>query len=227
MSFEITEKEVILPTQEVPEVFKEIHSFAAERNETERYAPTVEIQVAQIREEFLNIPELQYDNWKELSIEQRIDALNTMEQKVAEIAKRDPMQVVVEPMRSGVMGYFDGTKLAISEKSLMESGYFSYVQAMDTLFHEGRHAYQWYNIDRIGDGCAERNESLVRAWHDNHVLGYRSETFKIKNWGFMRYQEQPVEVDARVFAERVLQELEITPSTAAKGLFEKRNGENG
>lgn len=225
MAFEFTEKEVILPVQVVPDVFKEIHSFAAERNETERYAPTMEIQAAQIREEFLNIPELQYDNWKELSIEQRIDALNDMEQKVAEIAKRDPMQVVVEPMRGGVMGYFDGTKLAISEKSLMKSDYFNYMQTMDTLFHEGRHAYQRYNMVRSKDERAERNDSLVHAWQDNHVLGYRGQTFEIKNWGFMRYQEQPVEVDARVFAERILQELEITPSTAAKHFSEKLYGE--
>lgn len=225
MSFEFTEKEVILPVQEVPDVFKEIHSFAAERNETERYAPTVEIQAAQIREEFLNIPELQYDNWKELSTEQRIDALNAMEQKVAEISKRDPMQVVAEPMRGGVMGYFDGTKLAISENSLMKPNYFSYMQTMDTLFHEGRHAYQRYNMVRSEDERVERNDSLVHAWQENHVLGYRGQTLEIKKWGFMRYQEHPVEVDARVFAERILQELEITPITAANRLIEKLYGE--
>lgn len=225
MSFEFTEKEVILPVQEVPDVFKDIHSFAAERNETERYAPTTEIQAAQIREEFLNIPELQYDNWKELSIEERIDALNAMEQKTAEISKRNPMQVVVEPMRGGLMGYFDGTKLAISEKSLMKSDYFSYMQALDTLFHEGRHAYQRYNMERSPDERAERNNSLVHAWMDNHVLGYRGQTLEIKNWGFMRYQEQPVEVDARVFAERILQELEITSSAAADRFLGKLCGE--
>lgn len=225
MLFEFTEKEVILPVQEVPDVFKEIHSYAAERNETERYAPTTEIQASQIREEYLNIPELQYDNWKELSIEQRIDTLNAMEQKVAEIAKRDPMQVVVEPMRGGVMGYFDGTKLAISENSLMKSDYFSYMHALDTLFHEGRHAYQQYNIERFREERTERNNSMVEAWKDNYVIGYRGQTLEIKNWGYMRYQEQPIEVDARVFAERIMQELEITPSTAAKHLSEKLYGE--
>lgn len=225
MLLEFTEKETGLPIQEVPDIFKDIHFFETERNETERYAPTIEAQAALIREEFLNIPELQYDNWKELSLEQRIDALNSMEQKVAEIARRDPMQVVAEPLSGGVMGYFDGTKLAICDKSLMENGYFGYMQTMDTLFHEGRHAYQQYNMERSADERAERNESLVQAWRDNNVFGYRGQTLNIKNWGFMRYQEQPLEVDARVFAERILQELEITPGTAAKRISEKLIGE--
>lgn len=225
MSLDFSQKEVALPVQEVPDVFRDIHNFASECKETERYAPTVEVQAALIREEFMNIPELQYDNWKELPLERRVEALNAMEQKVAEIARREPMQVVAEPMRGGVVGYFDGTKLAIRDGGLMENGYLSYRQTLDTLFHEGRHAYQRYNIERDRDERLERNDSLVDAWQSNYDLGYRSQPFDMKNWGMMRYQEQPVEVDARAFAERILQELEITPETAARRISEKLYGE--
>ena len=48
-------------------------------DETGEFAPSMEVQAAEICEVFRDIPELQFENWQELSIEQRTEALNAFE----------------------------------------------------------------------------------------------------------------------------------------------------
>ena len=76
---------------------------------------------------------------------------------------------------------------------------------METYFHEGRHAYQFYNllVERT-----EPNSELFNSWDVNlNVLGYNSEDYGI--FGYEEYYTQPVEVDARVFAETVISKLDL------------------
>lgn len=175
-----------------------------EAKETEM-APTMEVQAAMIREEFLNIPELHYENWKELSVEQRVEAMNQMEQKVAQIAMREPVPVYCEDLENGIMGLNTGDKLIIDEQQMSDSSYESYLQALDTLFHEGRHSYQKYNllVKRV-----EQSDELVGSWIANYQLSYDNGNRLIfKEYGMLRYYTQPLEVDARLYAETVMREL--------------------
>ena len=71
---------------------------------------------------------------------------------------------------------------------------------MDTLIHEGRHAYQDYNLNerevhpRSGD---------VSNWRLNEErFGYQD----AEHCGMKAYALQPVEADARAFAEDVLKQ---------------------
>lgn len=170
-------------------------------------APTMEVQASMIREEFLNIPELHYENWKELSVEQRVEAMNQMEHKVAQIAMRDPIPVYSEDLENGIMGLNTGDKLIIDEQQMSDSSYESYLQALNTLFHEGRHSYQKYNllVKRV-----EQSDELVGSWVANYKLSYDNGNRLIfKEYGMLRYYTQPLEVDARLFAETVMRELEL------------------
>lgn len=170
-------------------------------------APIMEVQAAMIREEFLNIPELHYENWKELSVEQRVEAMNQMEQKVARIAMREPVPVYCEDLKNGIMGLNTGDKLIIDEQQMSDSSYESYLQALDTLFHEGRHSYQKYNllVKRV-----EQSDELVGSWIANYQLSYDNGNRLIfKEYGMLRYYTQPLEVDARLYAETVMRELEL------------------
>ena len=176
-------------------------------DETQEFAPSSEVQAAEIREAFLDIPELRYENWVELNGEQRVAALNELEQQVAEIAMRDPVDVQMEVFdKNTLMGTFDGTTLRIADHSLMDNSYEGYKETLDTLFHEGRHAYQDYNlyVERV-----EQNRELVDSWKVNNVdLGYdNGDRLIFKDRGYLEYYTQPVEVDARVFAETVINEL--------------------
>lgn len=189
----------------------EIHDVArneiAQEAEIIKMAPSMEVQAGLIREEFLNIPELHYENWKDLSVEERVEAMNTMEQRVAQIAMRDPMPVCCEDLGNGVMGLNDGKKLIIDEQLMADNSYESYLKALDTLFHEGRHSYQDYNllVNRV-----EQSDQLVSSWIANYKLTYDNGNRLIfKEYGMLRYYTQPLEVDARLFAETVMRELEL------------------
>lgn len=176
-------------------------------DETQEFAPSSEVQAAEIREAFLDIPELRYENWVELNGEQRVAALNELEQQVAEIAMRDPMDVQMAAFeKDTLMGTFDGTTLRIADHSLMDNSYDGYTETLNTLLHEGRHAYQDYNlyVERV-----EQSQELVDSWKVNNVdLGYdNGDRLIFKDRGYLEYYTQPVEVDARVFAETVINEL--------------------
>ncbi len=177
-------------------------------DETKEFAPNMEVQAAEIRDVFFDMPELQYDEWKELSCEERVDALNQLEQKTADIAMRTPLEVRAENLGNNVMGVCDGKSLTISDQLLMSDSEESYAEVLNTLFHEGRHAYQYYNLDveRV-----EQNKELVDSWRVNfEVLGYDDgDRMIFKELGFYEYYSQPVEVDARVFAETVCNTLGI------------------
>ena len=170
-------------------------------DETQEFAPSSEVQAAEIREAFLDIPELRYENWVELNGEQRVAALNELEQQVAEIAMRDPMDVQMAAFeKDTLMGTFDGTTLRIADHSLMDNSYDGYTETLNTLLHEGRHAYQDYNlyVERV-----EQSQELVDSWKVNNVdLGYdNGDRLIFKDRGYLEYYTQRVEVDARGFAE--------------------------
>lgn len=190
---------------------EEIHDLSVEQIMLEaemiEMAPSMEMQAAMIREEFLNIPELYYENWKELSVGQRVEAMNEMEQKVAQIAMRDPVPVTCEELEGSIMGLNTGNQLVIDEQLMADGSYESYLMAMDTLFHEGRHSYQDYNllVKRV-----EQSDELVNSWIANYKLSYDNGNRLIfKEYGMLRYYTQPLEVDARLFAETVMRELNL------------------
>lgn len=176
-------------------------------DETKEFAPSMEIQAMEIRDVFLDVPELQFDQWKELGMEERMEVLNAFEDRIAEIEHRTPMEVRHEPMDHNVMGYFDGESLALSDRFIFDDSYDSYKETLNTLFHEGRHAYQNYNlnIERV-----EQSAEMVESWNvNNNILGYKDGESIIPELGFLEYYSQPVEVDARVFAEKVVNTLNI------------------
>lgn len=173
------------------------------------YAPSMEFQAESIKEIYDSISELHYDKWKSLDINERKTVLNNFEMEIALVEKRPSMPVGYERLSNGVMGYNDGNKLVISEKIMNSNNYSDYKETLNTLFHEGRHSYQNYNL------YVKRTESsdeTFNAWVVNREkLGYSSgnasfpfnlnEAFRQKS--FYQYFTQPVEVDARLFAETV------------------------
>lgn len=170
-------------------------------------APSMEIQAQEISEVFLEFPELQYDQWKELSAEERIDVLQKFESEIAKIEHREPIVVRGSELGNCVYGQYSPQTNDIQlNRDLLESNKESdHVQIMQTYFHEGRHAYQFYNllVER-----REPNAELFNSWDVNlNVLGYNSGDYGI--FGYEEYYTQPVEVDARVFAETVISKLDL------------------
>ena len=98
-------------------------------------------------------------------------------------------------------------------------------EVLDTIIHEGRHAYQHYNVDVK---TIHESASTVATWRENFYSKeygyYRSgqqhvyiiRNGKLENADFRLYYYQPVEIDARNFAGDVMKKLE------GKGIVRKK-----
>lgn len=169
-------------------------------------APSMEIQASKIKEYFETVPELSYENWIKLDTITKLAKLNNLENKVAEIAHRPVMEVKMEEMKEKLFGYCNSSGLFLSQTIINSNSKEDYYHTLNTLFHEGRHAYQNYNLY-----CKqiEQNHEMINAWKINHdKLGYKNGEWLIfKERGYYEYYSQPVEVDARVFSEEVMKKL--------------------
>lgn len=162
------------------------------------------------------IENLKYENWKNLTLEQRKDLLNTIEYRIAQIEHRPPLPIKVEKMASNVFGYQDSYNklIALNSKFVMSDSKEAYRDVLDTIIHEGRHAYQHYNVDQK---CVHDSLSEVNTWRENFYdpkyRYYSGNTLvvigpnKVGDVGFRLYYYQPVEIDARNFAADVMLKL--------------------
>ena len=186
------------------DAFDDFDKFRNAEINLEGLAPTDAEKVRLVSEVISQIPEFQYDVWKDLSPEKRLSSLSILEQRVAALTLRPSCEVVMEEM-DGKNGYQIGNKIALNKDLLESNNYGSMKQVIRTTLHEGRHAYQDYNLDtRI----VEPNHELVNSWRVNlKDMGYENGKcgiFDFEKMGLKRYYTQPVEVDARVFAESVV-----------------------
>lgn len=79
-------------------------------------------------------------------------------------------------------------------------GHTSPSDLLDTIVHEGRHAVQHYYIEHPDQRPASISQEQVNAWKDNN------EHYISPEDDFEKYRDQPMEKDAREFAESYLVE---------------------
>lgn len=168
-------------------------------------APTDIEQIEQISEVMQDIEGLDYDSWKNLDAFERLNVLQELENKVAEIEHRPASEVKMKNLGDPEVhkGYCqqnvwsNNSTLTLNSQCLSDSSMSEYFETLDTVIHEGRHAYQNYNL-----GHREVNPDIdsTSEWRQNLNEGYRSPEL----YGFRAYWAQPVEVDARAFARDVL-----------------------
>lgn len=186
------------------DAFDDFDKFRNAEINLEGLAPTDAEKVRLVSEVISQMPEFQYDVWKDLSPEKRLSSLSELEQRVAEITLRPPCEVVMEEM-DGKNGYQIGNKIALNKDLLENNNFGSMKQVIRTTLHEGRHAYQDFNLNKC---VVEPNHELVNSWRVNlKDMGYENGNcgiFDFAKMGLKRYYTQPVEVDARVFAESVV-----------------------
>lgn len=166
------------------------------------------------------VEEIKFENWSKLSLEQKTEVLNRIEQHVAAIEYRPALKVELEPMKPRTLGYQSASehKIALNSMYVASNNPGVHREVLDTIIHEGRHAYQHYNVDvkNIHESGAE-----VATWRENfydpRYQYYHSTGQKIiipyndgsrHDVDFRLYYYQPVEIDARNFAKDVMSRLE-------------------
>lgn len=133
-------------------------------------------------------------DWQELAPAERLAALNELESRLAEIEGRPAIELRGQSLGPGSYGYFDPLEnIMVVSEDLLRSP--SPQEAIDTVAHEGRHAYQHYAIDHPG---FHPDAHEVAAWRDNFD-NYLTASL----YGYEAYRNQPVERDAWAFGEMV------------------------
>lgn len=173
-------------------------------------APNDMEQVGQISEKMIGIEGTRFEDWKNLTPQERLEAMQKVENAAAEVAHRPACRVRAEDMEPGQYGYYSSRDNTITLNSYYIEGcdYESYKQCMDTIIHEGRHAYQHYNVEirqvHPSDGdCKNWDENLNEVALFPEYYGYQV----ADEVGPLRYWMQPVEADARAFAADVFNQF--------------------
>ena len=163
-------------------------------------APNDSVQIEQAADAMEKIEGLSFDEWKELSFEERVAVLRLVEGVIAEIAHRPSCAVIIKRMDEGHYGYFDPDRgdITLNSRYIESNTFEDYKECVDTIIHEGRHAYQHYNLTQRE---VHPREGDLTNWKTNEFeYGYQAAQI----YGFKAYWLQPQECDARAFAEDVL-----------------------
>lgn len=166
------------------------------------------------------VPELRYEEWTKLSLEQRKQLLNELEKNIAEIEHRPALKVDIEQMKPKTLGYHSPSqqRIALNHLYVNSNSPEIHREVIDTIIHEGRHSYQHYNVDVK---LIHESVSEVKSWEENFYdpqYKYYQSTGqqilipfndgKIHNVDYRLYYYQPVEIDARNFASDIMKRLE-------------------
>lgn len=164
-------------------------------------------QVEKMADYLEGIDEIKYENWEKLSLDERLNVMQDIENKAAEIGGRIPLQVRGVQLGNPQGQLFSAGRMVWENQSLEmnvdllnQDSMQALNTCLDTVLHEGRHAYQWSNmmVRRT-----ERSNEKFNAWCMNLNTGY----LPCEQFGFERYSMQPVELDARLFSEEVRSKL--------------------
>lgn len=199
------------------EVFTNLFSSDILESYRQLEAPHDFVQIERISDVMADCKDLDFEHWRNLELEDKVEVLNNLEMQIAEIEHRSPCPVYVQDLGSisigegGVSGYLGGydtkAKDITLNVALLESSQFvAYQEILDTLIHEGRHAYQDYNANVCE---VHPRHSEVESWHETMEggkWGYYGDTST--ELGQRLYEQQSVEIDARNFAADVLDKFE-------------------
>lgn len=169
-------------------------------------APNDMIQIEQVSDVLANCEDIRFENWQSLELNDKVEVLNQLETQIAHIEHRPACPILVEKMGMGTWGgYNPYTKCITINSDYMEQSEYArevYYETLDTLVHEGRHAYQDYNVNVCE---VHPRHSEVESWFETMEGGKWEYWSDCSDYiGLRLYEQQSVEIDARNFAADVL-----------------------
>lgn len=198
------------------------------KNIESRYfeAPPDQVQIERIATYMSACENLKFENWSKLSADQMVEVLNELDRQIAIIEHRNP-QIVKHGIfdEPDIFGVHVGNEIIINSELLAKSALNPEILAktLETFIHEGRHAYQCYNVF---ERRVHQSNATIDAWAENmqpyspsNRLGYYSgapvkipligpisfTNEQLTDLGGRLYYYQPTEIDARIFASDVME----------------------
>ncbi|MBP7212637.1 MAG: hypothetical protein KBA03_00230 [Anaerolineaceae bacterium] len=181
--------EVLDSSQDYIDSMSELYNSGPE--EAGFVSDTVEV-ANEIASDLQAVNELQPNVWETLETEERLTTLQEAESIIAGHQGRPPMDIVLEDMPSDMYGAYDGEKLIINSNHV--AGEMPLEENLDTIIHEGRHAYQEFAVRNPGTVP----ESIRQSWEEN-IDDYKDRTI----YGNEEYMSQPIEMDSFNYAEMI------------------------
>lgn len=155
-----------------------------------------DLQIQDAVNSLSQIEEIQPQNWGNLEQGERLTTLQNVENHMAEIQQRDILPVVVDSnMHDNEFGGFNGEEIRINQNHLM--GDQPVDEMVDTIVHEGRHAYQQYAINNPG---VISDSEVVDQFEENLLPG---NYLTANDYGQAAYENQPIEADAFEYAGQI------------------------
>jgi hypothetical protein len=188
-----------LPTDESSEAVSDIEDDAQSGVVIE-----TELQTQEAAERLQEMESLDPQVWHSLDLGARLEALQNIEDTMAELQGRSSVPIEAEEMDSNVFGGYDGQGIRMNINHLQSD--MPVEEIINTIIHEGRHAYQDFAVNTPG---VVGDRSLTSAWADNQQAYYDPTMY-----GQEIYATQPIEEDAFRYANR------ITNALIAAGLGE-------
>lgn len=146
-------------------------------------------------------------SWDAMDEDSRLQALQELELRMAARQHREPyaVRLVPEDMdRPNLQGFFNEEAIYLNRRFMSAKGFlaktYSAAQALDTLIHEGRHAFQASQIQDV-ENLKDREKMIWRCNYSAYIGAPRSKT------QFCLYAFQPIERDARRFAAQELKRI--------------------
>lgn len=150
-----------------------------------------------------------HTTWNKLTVKGRLCLLQEFENRQAKLDGRKPITIKVGKLPGNVIGrhtvYPNGAEtITIDVTVLKNSGLSAYTaaDALDTVIHEGRHSFQHNSILNHSDKVPER---IRLEW--SAVMGEFGGKYTSGQENFLIYVMQSIEMDARRFARRRVQEI--------------------
>lgn len=179
-------------------------------------APQDFMQIEQVSDTLASCEELQLENWEQLELSEKVEVLNDLEARIAAIEHRPPCPIRAEDKGPvtiadgkvwGLLGGYCpiGKDITINTRMLENNTPEALRETLDTLVHEGRHAYQEYNVNECE---VHPRHSEVESWAEiiDGKWEYWGDTSDIL--GQRLYEQQSIEIDARNFAADVLDKFQ-------------------
>lgn len=172
----------------------------------ETFEQETNLQVNKAIESLGQMPESDPKHWATLKdTDTRIKALQNIENTMAGIQGRPSVKVIAEPMKATRYGGYSRKEENIKINRDHIDGNMPHSEMMDTIIHEGRHAYQDYAV-KTPNTVADTQ--VVTAWQEN-FRDYKS----LRMYGEAQYKSQPLEADAWSYSARIIQGLNQQKST--------------
>lgn len=142
-----------------------------------------------------------HKKWLRLSTQKRLKVYNALEKKFARKQGRDPLPVVIHPDDNwkplGMFTTAGGKRLIYIRDDLIYDPKMRF-HGMETILHEGRHAYQYETINQKLPWYAFRAKKWRKNWIGYIPSGENSTA----------YNNQIVEQDAQKYAYKQMSKLD-------------------